>query len=436
MRWRQGILAVVVAVLVVAGLIAVRLLNPPDYQIGEAPPPLHAAPVDTIERGRELVVLADCRSCHTDRGGAAFAGGNSIPTPFGTFYSPNITPDPQTGIGRWSAEDFWRALHNGKAPGGSPLYPAFPYTNYTKITRRDADAMFAYLRTIPAVRKPDRSHELSFPYSQRWLLVGWRALFFRPGVYRPDSSRSAEWNRGAYLTQGFAHCSACHEARNALGAMQSKDNPSGGLVLNWYAPALTNVTEAGVQRWSEADIVEFLKTGKASGNAPAHYTSALGPMAEVVYESLQHVNEGELHAMAVYLKSLPEIPAPTDLGISYITPARLLAMLDEGRSLYMDHCAKCHGDEGDGRPPAAPPLAGNRAVQMARANDAIRIVLYGGFPPGTEGNPRPFGMPPFYPTLQSEQIASVLTYVRSSWGNTGHPVSPEEVEKSRTGPLW
>jgi mono/diheme cytochrome c family protein len=426
-----GVLAVLV---IAAGVL--WLLFPRDQEIGDAPPPLHSPTANAVKRGRELVVLADCRACHTTRGSADFSGRNAIPTPFGTFYSPNITPDIETGIGRWTADEFWRALHNGTAPDGRLLYPAFPYTNYTKISRADADAMFAYLRTIAPVRLANLEHELSFPYSQRWLLFAWRALFFRPGVYEADPKQSAEWNRGAYLTQGLVHCSACHEARNSLGGIQAKDNPAGGLVLNWYAPALTNRNEAGLQDWSEADIVTLLKTGQVSNQAPGRHTSALGPMAEVVFDSLQHVKEDELHAMAVYLKSLPETRAPTDLLRSSISPSELLATHDTGKRLYEDHCASCHGDNGEGRPPAAPPLAGNRAVNMSSANDPIHIVLYGGFPPGTAGNPRPFGMPPFYPTLLDGEIASVLTYVRSSWGNTGRPVSVRDVEKNRTGPLW
>jgi mono/diheme cytochrome c family protein len=206
--------------------------------------------------------LGNCEGCHTVRGGEPFAGGRGIATPFGTFFSPNITP---YGIGSWSAEDFWNALHKGYAPGGKLLYPTFPYTNFTKISRADADAMFAYLKTLPAVQVSNREHQLKFPYNQRWLLAVWRGLFFTPGVYESDPQHDTEWNRGAYLVQGVAHCSACHEARNSLGALRSRDNPSGGLVLSWYAPSLSVATEAGVQAWSEADIVQLLRAGVVTG---------------------------------------------------------------------------------------------------------------------------------------------------------------------------
>jgi mono/diheme cytochrome c family protein len=405
-----------------------------DQESGAAPPPATPASADPVQHGRELVALADCKSCHTVRGGAPFAGGRAIPTPFGTFYSPNITSDSKTGLGSWSATDFWHALHNGYSKDGTLLYPTFPYTNYTKISRHDSDAMFAYLRTITPVPRANHAHELSFPYNYRLLLVAWRALFFRPGVYESQSGHSAEWNRGAYLVQGLAHCSACHEARNALGATEKKAGPSGGLVLNWYAPSLTSPHEAGVQGWPETDIVTLLKTGQvASSTAKA---STMGPMAEVVSESLAQAPDDELHAMASYLKSLPVTNAPD--GGSAATPPDQIppALLAAGKDLYKKNCADCHADHGEGREPAAPPLAGNRGVTMSSAVDPIRMVLFGGYSPGTAGNPRPFGMPPYSLVLSDEEIAEVLLYVRSSWGNAARPIRGEEVSANRGSPLW
>jgi cytochrome c553 len=404
----------------------------PETPVAFAPPAGAATPTIT-QRGRELVTLADCGGCHTTRGGAAFAGGRAIPTPFGTFYSPNITPDAATGLGNWTAEDFWHAVHDGYSKDGTLLYPTFPYTNYTRITRQDADAMFAYLRTVRPVRQANRAHDVRFPYDRRMLLAAWRWLFFRPGVYEPDPSHSAEWNRGAYLVQGLGHCSACHEARNALGAIRSRESPSGGLVLNWYAPSLRSEQEAGVQGWSEPDIVTLLKTGRL----PARSVT-VGPMAEVVYNSLQHTPDRELQAMAVYLKALPGSGATTAIAPA-AQPLNTLAndtVLETGAKLYADHCARCHGDRGEGRSPAGPPLAGNRAVTMHATVNLIRIVLFGGYPPGTAGDPRPFGMPPYYPTLPDDQIAAVLTYVRESWGNRAGPVSIGDVTDNRGNPLW
>ncbi|WP_028080482.1 c-type cytochrome [Solimonas soli] len=422
-------LGVIVALVIAMGA-ALGWLSTRDRETGEAPQPPGAGRADPLERGRQLVALGDCRACHTARGGAAYAGGRAIATPFGTFYAPNITPDEETGIGRWSADDFWRAIHDGRSRDGKPLYPTFPYTNFTKLSRGDADAMFAYLRTQPPVHQASRAHELKFPYNHRLLLVGWRLLFFRPGVYQGDATRDAQWNRGAYLVQGLGHCSACHEARNALGAIQSRDNPSGGLVLNWYAPALASRAEAGVQDWREDDIVALL----ASGVSPRG--SAMGPMAEVVYESLQHADAADLRAMAVYLKSLRDSGAPSAAGFQSVPRKAVEAMRRDGEKLYAEHCAQCHGDQGQGRAPAAPPLAGNRAVLMTSAVNPIRIVLFGGYTPSTAGHPRPFGMPPFSPTLSDEQIAAVLTYVRTSWGNAARPVAGVEVRDNRSGPLW
>ncbi|EIT67999.1 MULTISPECIES: cytochrome c [Hydrocarboniphaga] len=381
--------------------------------------------VAQIERGRYLAVLGDCQACHTLRGGQAYAGGRGTPTPFGTFYSPNLTPDAETGLGNWSADDFWLALHEGRSKNGKLLYPVFPYTNYTKITRADSDALFAYLRSLPAVRAPAREHELRFPYRYRALLIAWRGLFFRPGVFEADDRQSELWNRGAYLVQGLGHCSACHEARNALGAVRSSDNPSGGLVLSWYAPSLHSVEEGSVADWSEQDVIALLGAGKSRD------ASVSGPMAEVVFESLQHASEADLRAMATYLRALPKQPVPPQKAYVRVPQASLKPMMERGADLYRRHCADCHGDAGEGHAPVAPALAGNRALSMSSAVNSIRIIRFGGYEPGTEGNPRPFGMPPFGTRLGDDEIADVLTFIRASWGNHGRPVSETEVREHR-----
>jgi len=421
------------ALVIVVALIGIFWFRAPDRLTGEAPPPAATPSADPVARGRELVVLGDCKSCHTARGGAPFAGGRPIPTPFGVFYSPNITPDAKAGLGGWSATDFWHALHNGYSKDGSLLYPTFPYTNYTRISRSDSDAIYAYLRTVPSAARPNRRHDLRFPYNHRSLLAAWRWLYFRPGVYEPDPTHDAEWNRGAYLVQGLAHCSACHETRNALGG-QAKAGPTGGLVLDWYAPSLTSPHEAGVQNWSTTDILTLLKTGVVS-TASAKASTA-GPMAEVVSESLQYVADTELQAMAGYLKTLPINTQPGDSEAAktkYDLPPPILAA---GKDLYEKNCADCHGHDGEGHEPEVPPLAGNRAVTMPSAVNPIRMILFGGYSPGTAGNPRPFGMPPYSLTLSDEEIAEVLDYVRTSWGNAAAPVVGEDVSANRGNPLW
>ncbi|WP_020654907.1 c-type cytochrome [Massilia niastensis] len=408
-------------VLVGAAAAAVLIAWPRARHVPAASPAAWAATPDNIARGAYLARAGDCIACHTARGGAAYAGGRALDTPFGRLYGPNLTPDRETGIGDWSADDFWNALHNGIARDGRLLYPAFPYTNYTRVTRPDSDALFAYFRSLPPKRQPNRPHELRFPYDQQALLAGWRLLYFRPGVYAPQPARGAEWNRGAYLVEGLGHCSACHSTRNRFGA--SGDTLSGGLIpsIGWYAPSLASSGEAGMKDWERAHIVALLGTGVSPRG------SATGPMAEVVARSLQHLLPADLEAMADYLKSLPagDSPAPGPGE-----PASEQVLL-EGRRIYEAQCVDCHGADGRGKPPAYPPLAGNRAVTLTPAVNAIRMVMNGGFPPGTAGNPRPYGMPPYSHELNDAQVAAVLTYVRASWGNAAPPVRGSEVNRYR-----
>jgi mono/diheme cytochrome c family protein len=385
---------------------------------------------EQVIRGQYLAAVGDCIACHTVRGSPQFSGGLEMATPFGSIYTPNITPDPQHGIGTWGADDFWRAMHEGKSKDGSYLYPAFPYTNYTKVTREDSDAIYAYLMTVTPVAEPSRKHELRFPYNQRELLAGWRTLYFTRGVYQNDPSKSDEWNRGAYLVEGLGHCNACHATRNLLGATKD-DDYSGGLIplQNWYAPSLTSSTEAGLGDWEMMDIVELLRTGISPRGA------AVGPMAAVVQHSLQEMTQADLQAMATYLRAQSE-RKPNEPWIAPTTQskAQVSSMMQSGVQIYKDRCASCHMDDGQGVPRVYPPLANNQAVRLKNPINAVRIVLNGGFPPSTEGNPRPYGMPPFYQELSDEQVAAVVTYIRQSWGNTASPVWSVEVQKSRGVP--
>lgn len=413
--------------LAAAAALAVVLAWPREQFVASRSAQSWAGTPANIERGAYLARAGDCAACHTERGGAAYAGGRGIDTPFGRLYGPNITPDVETGIGAWSADDFWRALHNGKSRDGRLLYPAFPYPNYTKVSREDADALFAYLRSLPPQRKANRPHALRFPYNQQAVLAGWRLLYFKPGVYQPDAQRDATWNRGAYLVEGLGHCAACHSPRNALGATEGR--LSGGMipVAGWYAPSLTSDAEAGLGKWEVGHIVQLLHTGTAPG------ASVFGPMAEVVARSLQHLSREDVAAMAVYLKSLPATPAPR--GAAPPQGPAFERIAQAGRKLYENHCADCHGSDGKGRAPAYPPLAGNRTVTSAESVNAIRIVLNGGFPPATHGNPRPYGMPSFGHLLRDDEAAALLTYLRTSWGNRAGVVTPPEVNRYRAVPL-
>lgn len=410
-------------------ILALQVFHEPGSDIRSDPATAALNPAEQIARGNYLARAGDCMACHTPRGGAQYAGGRIISTPFGNLTSPNITPDSATGIGSWSADDFWRALHNGKSKDGSFLYPAFPYPNYTKITRSDSDALFAYFKSLPAVNRPNQPHELRFPYNQRLLLAGWRALYFTPGEFKSESSQSAEWNRGAYLVQGLGHCNACHTNRNALGATDDKADLAGGMIpiVNWYAPSLTSSTESGLGDWETRHIADLLKTGVSAKAA------VYGPMAEVVRESLQHLTDPDIGAMTTYLKALPKTDAaPAASGPRAKADTQTL---QAGAELYEKHCVDCHQAKGEGMAPAYPPLAGNRAVTASTPINPVRMVLNGGYPPSTHGNPRPYGMPPFGPALNDNEVAAVVTYIRNSWGNQADAVTPLQVSGWRAVPV-
>lgn len=419
-----------VAVLLLLVLLAAALvwaLNVRDESpVNEAAEPGAPSP-QQVQRGAYLALAGNCAACHTDRGGAPYAGGRAIDTPFGAVYASNLTPDADTGLGRWSAGHFWRAMHNGRSRDGRLLYPAFPYPNYTQVTREDSDALFAYLRSLKPVRQANRAHDLRMPYSSQAALAVWRALFFKPGTFEVDTAQSPQWNRGAYLVRGLGHCNACHASRNAFGATSEKLELSGGLIpmQNWYAPSLSLTSEASVSQWEIAEVVKLLQTGVSE------HASVMGPMAEVVFRSTQHLSTADLTAMATFLKALPQAPVPSPAAPSGAAVSG--EPTGPGARLYRQHCAQCHGASGQGVSGLYPALAGNRAVTMASPANLVRVVLSGGFAPATAGNPRPFGMPPFTQVLGNEEVAHLLTFVRSAWGNRADEVTPLQVLQHRQG---
>ncbi len=410
--------------LLMAGTAAVWWLNQ-DHE-----PPVAAAALAgdaaTVDRGAYLARVGNCAGCHTARGGVAEAGGRGLPTPFGAVFAGNLTPDLETGLGRWSADDFWRALHHGRSRDGRLLAPAFPYTEFTRVRREDSDALWAFLRSQPPVVQANRPHALRFPYSTQAALAVWRALYFRPARFNPAPDQSTAWNRGAYLVQGLGHCAACHAPRNALGATVDALALAGGQLpmQAWFAPALGG---AGSGDAGRHDLVALLKTGVSA------HAVAGGPMAEVVMRSTQHWTDADLQAAALYLQSLPSPPARAPAAAA---PAELLA---QGQQLYAKHCADCHGAGGQGAvvqgavlpaaPAAYPPLAGNPSVQQATPTNLIQAVLHGGFAPATAGNPQPFGMPP--QPLSNAEVAAVLSYVRQAWGRPAGMVTELDVMRQR-----
>ena len=424
LTWTRAGVVLIVLLLMAAGLVAWLNVAGEDPLTGDAGS--FVATPEQVAHGAYLARAGNCAACHTDRGGAAFAGGKGIATPFGTVFASNLTPDARTGIGAWSAAQFWRAMHNGRSADGRLLYPAFPYPNFTEITRADSDALFAYLRSQVPVTQVNRPHALRFPYNLQASLAVWRAMFFAPGVYEPVVERSVQWNRGAYLVRSLGHCAACHSPRNAFGATRDSLELSGGLIplQNWYAPSLASSAEAGVADWSNADIAALLKTGLTPRGA------ALGPMAEVVFRSTQYLHDSDIAAMAEFLKSLPQTP-PHALAVATIDKDAQA----HGAALYKDHCAACHGANGEGG--SGPngvvyvPLAGNRKVLLETPANLIHIVVNGGFPPTTAGNPRPYGMPPFGPSLSDAEIALLASYVRGAWGNAAPTVSALDVLDAR-----
>ena len=388
-----------------------------------------------IEQGRYLALAGNCMACHTTRGGAPLAGGRRIDTPFGGVYSSNLTPDPETGLGRWTPQDFWLAMHRGRSASGRLLTPAFPYNHTSVVTREDSDAIFAWLNTLAPVAQAQPAHTLTWPFGTQPALAVWRSLFFEPSPFKENKAESAEWNRGAYLVQGLGHCAACHSPRNALGATGPVHDLSGGLmpVVNWYAPNLTQDAETGLASTPLPEIVRLLRTG-ASDTAQTN-----GPMGEVVQHSLQHLKEVDLLAMAIYLQSRAQRanqPAPDAAKLARSSATVSAQVATQGAKVYERQCLQCHGEQGEGLKTAAgevayPALAGNRAVLLQDPTNLVQLVLYGGYGPATQGHPRPFGMPPAVLELHDHDIAAVLTHLRTQWGNRAGEVTPLQVNRIR-----
>ena len=427
------------AALLVPAVLVVLALVPPDTVAIDSPAQRQAlASPALIERGAYLARAGNCAACHTQRGGAAYAGGRAIETPFGAVFAGNLTPALNSGLGRWQSGDFWRALHEGRSADGRLLTPAFPYPHFTRITRADSDALWAHLRSQPAVERQPTPHQLRWPFGTQPALAVWRLLFFRVGSFEPQADRSAAWNRGAYLVEGLGHCSACHAPRNAAGAGSSLADAVGrpgaaALLLQqgWVAPSLTDPGHPGAAGRSADELVQLLKTGVSPRAA------VMGPMAEVVAGSTQHLHIDDLQAMVHYLHSLVPAPdrqapdrqapagAPPAAGAAG-RPAEVMAL---GEKLYTRHCADCHGSQGQGAPGIYPPLAGNRTVTMNPPRNLLQAITQGGFPPATAGNPRPYGMPAF--DLPHGELAALSTWLRASWGHDASALSPVEVLKAR-----
>jgi len=373
-----------------------------------------------VEKGRYLATAADCVACHTiQNGGKPFAGGRAIETPFGNITSSNITPDTETGIGSWTDEQFDNAVRNGVRPDGSRLYPAMPYTSYTKMSLDDVVAIRAYLNTVEPVRHAVVANTLPFPFNIRASMRVWDALYFSPGEFRPDPQKPADWNRGAFLVEGPGHCTACHTPKSFLGGDKSGERLRGSYLQGWFAPDITNDERVGLGQWSSDDIVAYLKTGHN------RITAATGPMAEEIEHSTSKLKDEDLAAMAAYLKSMPG-SADSPVPLKADDPVMVA-----GQAIYRDQCAACHQIDGKGVPRLFPSLAESAGVRSRDATTLIRLVLRGARSVATKQEPTAPGMPSFGRQLNDKQIAAVVSYVRNAWGRPAAAVAPDDVSKMR-----
>lgn len=374
-----------------------------------------------IERGRYLTIVGDCAGCHDEPGGGKpMAGGMAIETPFGTVTASNLTPDKNTGIGAWSDDEFVRAVTEGIRRDGAHLFPAMPYPYYTKVSRDDVLAIRAYLSTVPVVQHKAGGDDLPFPLDVRKGMAAWNEVNFTPGAFKPDPNQSAEWNRGAYLVEGLGHCGACHTPKGPAGGDKTSEAYQGGNLQGWFAPEITGATPRGLGAWSADEIVAYLKTGHNK------HTAATGPMADVVERSTARMTDGDLHAVATYLKSLKGDDDKTPKPVASSDKA-----MKAGAAIFGDECAACHTGRGTGSPRLFPSLAGSASVQSTDPTSLIRIVLDGARSVGTQTAPTSPAMPGFGRLLDDKEAAAVLTYIRNSWGNAAPAVDSGQVKGIR-----
>ncbi|WP_447650157.1 c-type cytochrome [Pseudomonas abietaniphila] len=372
-----------------------------------------------VEKGRYLTTLGDCAACHTMPGKPLFSGGVILDTPFGKLVGANITPDPVNGIGRWSFDDFQNAMSKGHGLDGKRLYGAMPFTAYTKVTREDNQAIWAYLKTVDASDNQVETNQLPFPFSVRTSLIGWNLINFKEGEFKANPQKSEQWNRGAYIVEGLGHCGTCHTPKNLIGGDKNDQFLTGANLQNWVAPNITSTGHDGLHAWNEEDIVKYLKTGAN------RFDIASGPMAEEVEHSSQHWTDQDLMAVAVYLKDGAK-PAEAAKPIA-TTDASMIA----GKAIYADRCSACHTPNGDGVVNLFPKLAMAPLINSNDPSSLIRVVLSGSRAGATDAAPTAPAMPAFGWNLSDENVADVLTYVRNTWGNAAPAVSSANVKDVR-----
>lgn len=373
------------------------------------------------DKGEYLARAGDCVACHSVRGGKAFAGGLRMGTPMGAIYSTNITPDPDTGIGNYSLQDFDRAVRSGIAKDGHRLYPAMPYPSYAKISDQDIQALYTFfMKDVPPVKQANKPSEIPWYLGLRWPLAIWNAVFAPTGPYVARADRDAAWNRGAYLVEGLMHCGACHTPKNLAGGDKNDARFHGYALQGWFAPDLTTDPRRGIGSWSADDLVAYLKTGHN------RFAAATGPMADVVSHSTSRMTDADLHAVATYLKGQPASQEKSPQPIAASDPA-----MRAGAAIYADECSACHTPSGRGVPNLFPRLAGAPSVQSTDPTSLIRVVLAGTRSVATDDAPTAPAMPAFGHVLGNREAAAVLTYIRNAWGNAAPPVSAGDIATHR-----
>lgn len=410
--------------LIALGSIALSLGGGASWAQGDANVSKKVAPgsgpqTAQVAHGRYIATAADCVACHTAPDGQPFAGGYALKTPFGTLLSSNITSDPVAGIGGWTEKQFDAALRKGIGRNGH-LYPAMPYTAYTKMSDADVADLWAYMRTVAPVSSKVDENQLPFPFSFRPILIGWNLLFFHEGRFQPDPKLSAAGNRGAYLSEALEHCGMCHTPKNLFGADNTGHPYEGATLQGWNAPDLTNNGYTGLGSWSPTDLVAYLKSGSN------RFTSASGPMSEAIVNSTQHLSDADLIAIATYLKGKPPRDPSRPAAITAADPH-----VADGRRIFEVNCAACHISSGKGVSGMIPAFAGNPAIVSKDPASLLHVVLKGTDGTATEANPTGAAMPRFDWKLGDAQIADVLTYVRNAWGNAAPAVSASQVATAR-----
>jgi mono/diheme cytochrome c family protein len=391
---------------------------------------------ELIRRGEYVARLSDCVACHSTPNSKPFAGGLEMATPLGSIFATNITPDKETGIGNYSLADFDRALRRGVAPDGHRLYPAMPYPSYAKLNDEDVRALYAYfLHEVRTVRQANKQSEIPWPLNMRWPLALWNAAFTSSKPYQTQQSQDALWNRGAYIVQGAGHCGSCHTPRGLAMNEKGLDggNPlylSGALLDGWYAPSLRGDANTGIGRWNEEDVVQFLKTGRNK------HAVVFGSMAEAFNNSTQFMTDDDLKAVGHYLKSLPGDPNPNREPWQYDASTNAALALAQrlkvpGAQTFMAKCSACHGADGRGQGQWIPPLAGSASSMSKENASSINVTLNGSARVVANGVPDAYRMPPFRNQLSDAEIAEVLSFIRTSWGNQGGTVKVEDVKRLR-----